>query len=142
MGSLQSAAAEGKKGSMSVTTTQGIRVRVRPAFMPERSSVSGNVYAFSYTVRIENVGDEPAQLLRRRWIITDGTGRVEEVEGPGVIGQQPSLEPGESFEYTSWVPLPTPIGTMKGSFFMARPDGSSFRAEIAEFVLSEPRALH
>lgn len=127
---------------MSVAISEGIRVKVRPAYLPERSSPAGRVYAFSYTVHIENIGDRPAQLLRRKWIITDGTGRVEEVEGPGVVGRQPHLGPGQSFEYTSWVPLPTPIGTMKGSFFMVRPDGTAFEAEVAEFVLAEPRAMH
>lgn len=127
---------------MSIATTEGIRVMVRPAFWKERSSQAQGLFAFTYTVRISNVGDQPAQLLRRKWIITDGAGNVQEVEGDGVVGKQPHLAPGESFEYTSWVPLPTPIGTMKGEFIMVRPNGVSFPAEVAEFVLTQPNALH
>lgn len=127
---------------MSSATTQGIRVTVRPAFWRERSNLQHGIYAFTYTVRIENVGATAARLLRRHWIITDGTGEREEVEGPGVVGEQPHLSPGESFEYTSWVPLPTPIGTMHGSFLMARDDGEAFSAEVAEFVLTQPGSLH
>lgn len=127
---------------MPSATTEGIRISVRPAYWRERSSPSTGLYAFTYTIRIENTGDAPAQLLRRRWIIHDGNGKEEEVEGAGVIGQQPELAPGESFEYTSWVPLATPIGTMKGSFHMVRDDGSAFEAEVPEFVLTQPDALH
>lgn len=127
---------------MSTATTQGIRVTVRPAFWQERSSPATGMFAFTYTIRIENVGDRPARLLRRHWMITDGTGKVEEVEGPGVVGEQPRLQPGQSFEYTSWVPLPTPIGTMRGRFLMVREDGETFFAEVAEFVLTHSGALH
>jgi ApaG protein len=127
---------------MSTATTQGIRVTVRPSYWRERSNPANGLFAFTYTVRIENVGEAPARLLRRHWIITDGTGEREEVEGPGVVGEQPRLAPGESFEYTSWVPLPTPIGTMYGSFLMARDDGEAFSAEVAEFVLTQPGSLH
>ncbi len=127
---------------MSTVTTEGIRVIVRPEFWTERSDAAKGLFAFTYTVRITNVGDQPAQLLRRKWIITDGAGHVEEVEGDGVVGKQPHLAPGETFEYTSWVPLPTPIGTMKGEFVMVRPNGVSFAAAVAEFVLTQPHALH
>ena len=127
---------------MSVATTEGIRVEVQPAYWAERSAPDQGRFAFTYTIRITNEGDRPAQLLRRHWIIRDGTGGVDEVEGEGVVGKQPRLAPGESFEYTSWVPLPTPIGTMRGTFLMVRPDGTQFRAEVAEFLLAERQALH
>lgn len=122
--------------------TEGIRITVRPAYWRERSSPSTGLYAFTYTIKIENTGDSAAQLLRRHWIINDGNGKKEEVRGAGVVGQKPFLAPGESFEYTSWVPLATPIGTMKGSFLMEREDGSTFDAVVPEFVLTQPDALH
>lgn len=125
---------------MSVATTEGIRVEVTPSFWPERSL--GGMFAFTYSIRITNVGDRPARLRRRHWIIQDGVGRTEEVEGEGVVGKQPHLAPGETFEYTSWVPLVTPIGTMKGTFLMEREDGATFQAEVAEFVLAVESALH
>lgn len=125
---------------MSVATTEGIRVEVTPSYWPERSL--GGMFAFTYAIRITNVGDRPARLRRRHWIIQDGVGRTEEVEGEGVVGKQPNLSPGESFEYTSWVPLGTPIGTMKGTFLMEREDGETFKAEVAEFVLAVESALH
>lgn len=127
---------------MSVATTEGIRVEVEPEYWEENSDPRQGRFAFTYTIRITNVGEQPAQLLRRHWIIRDGTGEVEEVEGEGVVGKQPHLDPGDRFEYTSWVPLRTPIGTMHGSFLFVRPDGSEFRAQVAEFVLTEPMALH
>ncbi|MFO7157066.1 MAG: Co2+/Mg2+ efflux protein ApaG [Pseudomonadota bacterium] len=127
---------------MPSATTEGIRVSVRPAYWKERSSPAAGLYAFTYTIRIENLGDAPARLLRRRWVIVDGHGRQEVVEGDGVVGQRPHLAPGETFEYTSWVPLGTPIGTMRGSFLMVRDDGRTFLAEIPEFVLTQPGALH
>jgi ApaG protein len=97
---------------------------------------------FAYTVRITNSGDVPAQLISRHWIITDGNQTVQNVKGLGVVGQQPLLAPGESFEYTSGCPLPTPIGTMKGSFYCVDEEGSPFEVAIPEFVLSMPRVLH
>jgi len=127
---------------MSVAITEGIRVEVEPAYWAENSDPRQGRWAFTYTIRVTNLGQRPARLLRRHWIIRDGAGAVEEVEGEGVVGRQPSLDPGESFEYTSWVPLPTPIGTMHGSFLFVRPDGSRFRAQVAEFVLAQPDALH
>ena len=127
---------------MPSATTEGIRITVQPAYWRERSSPTTGLYAFPYPIRIENVGEAPAQLLRRHWFILDGNGKEEEVEGPGVVGKQPYLAPGESFEYTSWVPLSTPIGTMKGHFLMSRDDGELFEAEVPEFVLTQPDALH
>ncbi|WP_373047273.1 Co2+/Mg2+ efflux protein ApaG [Vulgatibacter sp.] len=127
---------------MSVATTEGIRVEVQPEYWEERSAPEQGRFAFTYSVTISNTGSEPAQLLRRHWKIQDGTGEVQEVEGEGVVGKQPRLGPGEFFEYTSWVPLATPIGTMRGTFLMERPDGTQFRAEVPEFVLTVAHALH
>jgi ApaG protein len=128
--------------AMSTTTTDGIRVTVRPSFWPERSSPESGQFAFMYAVEISNVGTEAAQLRSRQWIITDATGHVEEVRGEGVVGKQPRLEPGETFEYTSWAMLRTPFGTMRGSYSMERPGGARFEARIAEFALTLPHALN
>lgn len=126
----------------SVTTTEGIRITVKPAYWEERSSPGAGNFAFTYTIEIANVGNQPAQLKSRHWVITDANGHVEEVRGEGVVGKKPSLGPGETFEYTSWAMLKTPFGTMRGSYFMVRPDGTPFEAKINEFVLSQPHALH
>jgi ApaG protein len=127
---------------LSDETTEGIRIQVRSAYLPERSSPADSEYLFAYTVRISNVGDEAAQLVSREWIITHGDGREERVVGPGVVGQQPLLTPGQSFDYTSFCPLPTPVGSMHGSYRMVRPDGRSFEARIAPFTLAVPTALN
>jgi ApaG protein len=127
---------------MSDVTTAGIRVQVRSAYVADKSSPEAGRYFFAYRVRISNVGIHPAQLVSRSWIITDANGHVETVEGPGVVGQQPTLAPGESFEYTSFCPLPTPFGSMHGSYRMRREDGSSFDAAIAPFSLAVPSALN
>lgn len=127
---------------MSDTTTEGIRIRVRPAFWPERSTPESSQWAFTYTVSITNTGSQPATLRSRHWLITDGDGRVEEVRGPGVVGKQPRLAPGDTFEYTSWAMLRTPFGTMRGSYQMERPDGAAFEAQIAEFALTQPNSLN
>jgi ApaG protein len=127
---------------MSSTTTDGIRVTFRPSYWPERSSPESGQFAFMYTVEIANLGKEPAQLRSRHWIITDANGRTEEVRGLGVVGKQPRLEPGERFEYTSWAMLRTPFGTMRGSYFMVRPNGQGFEAKVAESALTQPNALH
>ena len=126
---------------MSDATTQGIRVQVHPAYVPERSDADRSFYFFAYTITITNEGDTPAQLIARRWLITDGAGREERVEGPGVVGEQPRLEPGESFEYTSACPLRTEVGTMEGSYLMVRDNGDRFDARIAPFTLAVPTAL-
>ena len=97
---------------------------------------------FLYTVTISNESDAVVQLISRHWIITDGYGDVEEVKGPGVVGEQPVLEPGQAFQYTSGCPLPTEFGTMHGTYQMATSDGDSFDAEIAPFTLSRPHAVH
>ena len=127
---------------MSDTTTHGVRVEVRSAYLPERSSPGDSQYLFAYRIRITNAGEETVQLLSRHWIITDGDGRTEHVRGPGVVGEQPVLEPGGSFEYTSFCPLPTPIGSMHGSYQMVAAGGGRFDAEIAPFSLAVPNALN
>ncbi len=121
--------------------TKGIRVRVTTQYDPSRSMPQLNRWFFLYTVRISNESKETAQLLSRHWIITDATGHVEEVKGPGVVGEQPVLSPGQSFEYTSGCPLPTPFGSMHGTYQMVTTGGERFDAQIAEFTLSEPTAL-
>jgi len=123
---------------MSTAVTQGVRVDVHSRYVPEESSPAGDHYFFAYTVRISNEGDSPVQLLSRHWIITDSRGRIEHVRGAGVVGQQPALEPGQAFEYTSACPLTAPYGTMHGTYHMVREDGSSFEAEIGPFELLGP----
>ena len=123
-------------------TTQGIRVQVVSRYAPERSQPAGNKWFFLYTVTISNEGAETVQLLTRHWIITDGAGQVEEVRGPGVVGKQPTLAPGESFEYTSGCPLSTSFGVMEGSYQMVTTSGERFDAKIAPFTLSEPYTVH
>jgi len=127
---------------MSDTTTRGIRIQVRSEFDPERSSPRENTYVFQYHVRIENVGRDKAQLISREWIITDADGQVERVKGSGVIGEQPVLPPGGAFEYTSFCPLKTNVGSMHGSYQMITEDGERFDAIIAPFTLAAPHALN
>ena len=126
----------------SSTTTQGIRVDVRSRFLPERSSPRDGSYLFQYDVRISNVGSKTAQLISREWIITNADGEVETVRGPGVIGEQPVLPPGASFDYTSYCPLKTAVGSMQGSYQMVTGDGERFDAMIAPFTLAVPNALN
>ncbi len=113
-----------------------------PQFLPDQSKPDEDSYVFAYTITIRNVGEEPAQLISRHWIITDGHNGVQEVRGLGVVGKQPLLQPGEVFEYTSGCSLKTPVGTMKGTYQMVGEDGTRFDAEIPEFVLAVPRVLH
>ena len=127
---------------MSDTTTRSVRVEVESTFEPERSSPAEGEYLFSYTVRISNVGDEVVQLLARHWVITNANGEVEHVRGPGVVGEQPVLRPGQSFEYASFCPLPTAVGTMHGEYEMRTPAGEVFEAAIAPFSLAVPHALN
>jgi ApaG protein len=117
-------------------------VSVQPRFVPEQSDPEQDRYLFAYTVTVRNTGEVAAQLISRHWIITDGEGKVHEVRGLGVVGEQPVLAPGESFEYTSGCPLETPVGTMRGSYQCVAADGTRFDATIPEFVLSMPSALH
>lgn len=118
------------------------RVHVQPQFLPEQSDAHQGMYAFSYTVTVVNEGDKPAQLIARRWLITDAAGHREEVRGLGVVGKQPLLKPGEGFEYTSWTRLATPHGRMEGSFFCISEDAHWFEAPIGAFELSQAHALH
>jgi ApaG protein len=119
-----------------------ITIRVQTAYIPEQSDPASDRYVFSYTITIENSGTVAAQLISRHWIITDAENRVQEVQGLGVVGEQPFLRPGESFEYTSGTSLSTPVGAMRGTYQMVAEDGQKFDAEIAEFTLSMPRVLH
>ena len=119
-----------------------IQVIVRTAYVPEQSDPGSDRYVFAYTVTIANEGTASAQLISRHWLITDAENQVQEVRGLGVVGEQPFLRPGESFEYTSGTSLGTPVGTMRGSYQMVAEDGQKFEAEIPEFTLSMPRVLH
>ncbi|HKQ71518.1 MAG TPA: Co2+/Mg2+ efflux protein ApaG [Polyangiaceae bacterium] len=127
---------------MSNAITRGIRVTVSSTYVSGQSAPKSHRYVFAYTVRISNEGDETAQLRTRHWIITDGNGKIEHVRGPGVVGEQPTLRPGEHFEYTSGCVLATPRGTMEGTYQMFRDDGSQFDAAIAPFALLLPYSLN
>lgn len=127
---------------MSDTVTEGIRVRVKASWWAERSVPEAGQWAFTYTVVISNEGSSTATLKSRHWTITDATGHVEEVRGDGVVGKQPTLRPGESFEYTSWAMLRTPFGSMRGEYFMEREDGARFEVAIGGFTLAQPNAIH
>jgi ApaG protein len=131
-----------RRGRTTGTTTRGIRVDVRSEYLPERSSVRDGSYLFQYHVRISNVGSETAQLIAREWIITNADGEVERIKGPGVVGEQPVLPPGASFEYTSYCPLKTSVGSMQGSYQMVTAGGERFDAMIAPFTLAVPNALN
>jgi ApaG protein len=122
--------------------TNGIRVTVSSVYVPAQSAPKSRRYVFAYTVKISNEGGETAQLKSRHWIITDGNGKVEQVRGPGVVGEQPVLRPGEHFEYTSGCVLETPRGSMEGTYQMIRQDGSEFDAAIAPFALLLPYSLN
>ncbi len=127
---------------MSSAITNGLRVTVASSYIADQSAPLEKRYAFAYRIRIENESDKPLQLISRHWIITDNNGRVEDVRGPGVVGQQPKLQPGESFEYTSGAVLETHSGAMRGTYLIEDEAGNSFEAEIAEFQLSFPRSLN
>ena len=127
-----------KQMSSSEATTRNIRVRVQAQYDPRRSSPQHSQWFFLYTVNITNQGRETVQLISRHWVITDGMGKVEEVRGPGVVGNQPVLTPGQSFEYTSGCPLTTPFGSMHGTYQMVDQGDEQFDIEIAPFTLTEP----
>ena len=122
--------------------SHNILINVAPAYIAEQSDPHNGHYVFSYTVTIRNEGKQPAKLMTRHWIITDGDGQVQEVRGDGVIGEQPYLKPGEGFEYTSGTFMNTPVGTMQGSYQMEADNGEKFDAEIPSFTLSVPNTLH
>jgi ApaG protein len=126
----------------SEAVTRQVRVSVSAEYSPERSKPAETQWFFVYTITIANEGTETVQLLTRHWIITDGTGHVEEVRGPGVVGKQPVLAPGESFTYTSGCPLSTPFGVMEGTYQMVNASGEHFDVKIAPFTLSEPYTVH
>ena len=117
-------------------------IDVDTRFLDDQSAPEEGRYVFAYTIHIRNEGKVPARLLGRRWLITDGNGKVQEVEGEGVVGEQPWLRPGEGFEYTSGAVLETDIGTMRGSYDVLADDGTRFAAPIPAFTLSVPRTLH
>jgi ApaG protein len=123
---------------ISDTTTHGIRVGATASFSAEDSDISARNHVFKYTIIIKNDGEAPAKLVSRHWIIIDGNGRREEVNGPGVVGETPRLEPGESFRYQSFCPLKTAWGTMEGSYTMKRDDGETFDVNIQRFYLRMP----
>jgi ApaG protein len=127
---------------MSENQKYDIRVDVLTRYLPEQSDPESDRYVFSYAITITNVGSIAAQLISRHWLITDADGKVQEVRGLGVVGNQPLLQPGEKFEYASGSALETPVGTMKGTYQMVAEDGNQFDAVIPEFVLSMPRTLH
>jgi len=126
----------------SEATTRGVKVAVKASYVAERSQPLEGRWFFAYRIRIHNRGQAPVQLLNRHWVITDAHGNVEEVRGPGVVGEQPHLAPGESFEYTSFCPLETPFGTMEGSYEMVTENGERFWAKIGQFTLSQPLAVN
>jgi ApaG protein len=128
--------------SASEAVTNNVRVEVESQYAAERSQPFQNEWFFHYTVRISNEGDDTVQLLSRHWIITDATGHVEEVRGPGVVGEQPVLAPGEAFQYTSGCLLKTSTGVMRGTYQMVSEDGGHFDVEIAPFALHEPYVVH
>jgi ApaG protein len=126
----------------STSLTDGIRVQVTSRYIPEQSVPRLKRFVWAYTIRIVNEGDRPAKLVSRHWVIVDAAHKVEEVRGPGVVGEQPRLEPGASFQYTSGCVLQTSRGTMRGEYQMVRDDGSTFDAEIAPFALELPPTLN
>ena len=127
---------------MSDTTTRGIRIQVKSSYLADRSSPRDSQYLFAYHIRISNTGSDTVQLVSREWIITSADGDVERVKGPGVVGEQPVLAPGAAFEYTSYCPLRTAVGTMQGAYQMVTSDGEHFDAVIAPFTLAVPNALN
>ncbi|GLR27284.1 Co2+/Mg2+ efflux protein ApaG [Limnobacter litoralis] len=127
---------------MSTTQKYRFEVEVSTHFLEEQSDPEGGPFVFAYTIDIRNIGEGTAQLLRRHWVITDAMNNVQEVRGDGVIGEQPVLRPGETFQYTSGCPLPTSVGTMKGEYTFVTEDGDTFEVAIPEFLLSVPHALH
>ena len=127
---------------MSEKPDNRIEISVKTEYQPERSDPGDGVHFYAYTITIHNAGALPCQLLSRHWIITDANGKVEEVRGEGVVGEQPYLRPGEGFQYTSGAILETAVGSMRGSYQMVADDGANFEADIPAFVLSIPRTLH
>lgn len=138
----ESGETEDSKNSPKSGEQYGVQIQVRPEYLPERSNPMQPMYFFSYEVTIANRGALAVRLVSRYWRIRDAYGRIEEVRGPGVVGKQPRLEPGESFQYTSFCPLPTEFGTMEGSYQMVLDDGTEFDATIPVFQLISPQAVN
>ena len=126
----------------SEAVTNNVRVEVEAQYAPERSQPFQQNWFFYYTVRITNEGEDTVQLLSRHWVVTDANGRTDEVRGPGVVGEQPVLAPGETFQYTSGTPLNTASGLMRGTYQMVTEEGNHFDVEIAAFSLQEPYTIH
>jgi ApaG protein len=127
---------------MSEAKKYDIKVTAQSFFLPDQSDEENDQYVFAYTIRIENTGQVPAQVISRHWIITDADNQVQEVRGMGVVGEQPILKPGQHFEYTSGSSINTIVGTMRGTYQMVAEDGTKFDAVVPEFSLSVPRVLH
>jgi ApaG protein len=127
---------------MEKNNPHGIDIQTQVSYLPDQSNEADNRFVFSYTITITNLGIVPAKLISRHWIITDANNNTQEVRGQGVVGEQPLINPSQSFEYTSGTVLATQVGTMRGSYQMQADDGSQFDAEIPQFVLSVPRVLH
>ena len=122
--------------------TQDVQVVAQPRYVPEQSVPGRGYFFFAYRIRITNMSQAPVQLVSRKWLITDGHGKVQEVSGPGVVGHQPKIKPGESFEYESFCPLPTPTGNMRGSYQMVGDDGREYDIRIPLFFLRDAQSLH
>ncbi len=127
---------------MSDNNKYAIKISANAFFLPEQSDEDNDQFVFAYTIKITNVGTLPAKLISRHWVITDADNKIQEVRGVGVVGEQPVLGPGESFEYTSGSSLETSVGTMRGTYQMVADDGTKFDAIVPEFILSVPRVLH
>jgi len=127
---------------MTTAPEYDIKVKVKTSYIEDQSAPTQNRYVFSYTITISNTGDIAAKLLTRHWIINDGNGNVQEVHGEGVVGEQPYIQPGKSFQYTSGTVIETPVGSMEGSYQMLADDGTPFDADIPAFTLSLPHKLH
>ena len=125
-----------------MSTKYDITVTTKTQYLADQSDEAAGKFVFAYTITIKNTGTAPAQLISRHWIITDSNGKVQEVKGLGVVGEQPLLAPGEGYEYTSGASIATPVGTMRGTYQMVAEDGTRFDATIPEFTLSIPRVLH
>jgi len=125
-----------------MTTKYEITVQASSSFVPDQSDVDESRFVFAYTITITNTGSVAARLISRHWVITDADNQVQEVRGLGVVGEQPLLEPQQSFEYTSGAAIATPVGTMRGTYKMVADDGTAFDAPIPQFTLSMPRVLH
>ena len=128
--------------NMEIDKSHGIVIQTQVKYLPDQSDETADRFVFSYTISISNLGQMAARLISRHWVITDAYNHVQEVRGQGVVGEQPMLQPNQSFEYSSGTVLATQVGTMRGSYQMRGEDGSEFEVEIPEFVLSVPRVLH